>query len=150
MEKYVLRFFFDYGAGGCLWAGDDFTRNQLGYGPVDASIFNFEGEVSKASLLPLSVTTRAIIEKLDFQHSGYLNPKYPPDPSLWSQSLCDYFNEEVDKLILLFKKELGSDYKILDQQNRYAEDATLAEYLRANPELSVINLVTKPSVRSAR
>ena len=146
MTKFVLRFFFEYGAGGCLWAGDDYTRQQLGYGPVDSSEFGLDGQVVWASSLSLSNTAHAMIEELDFQHSGYLNPKYPPDPSLWLQILCEHFNEGVDDLLSLLQKELDGSCKILDQQNRYTEHPALVEYLAANPELSAIHSVTKPSV----
>ena len=46
MAKFTLRFFFEYGAGGCLWGGDDYTRDQLGDGPLGATYFDLEGNVS--------------------------------------------------------------------------------------------------------
>ncbi|MCZ4351984.1 hypothetical protein O4H61_05600 [Roseovarius aestuarii] len=147
MATFTLKFFFDYGAGGCLWAGDDYTRDQLGFGPLDTSTFDLQGKVRRKPTLSLSSATHAIIEELDFQHSGYLNPKYPPDPSLWTQALCDDFNEGVERLLSLLKSELGTDFRIVDKQYRYVEDAELTEYLKANPELSAMNSVTKPSVR---
>jgi hypothetical protein len=146
MTKLLLRFFFDYGAGGCLWAGDDATREQLGYGPVDATHFDLRGQISRAPSVSLSDAAHTKIEALDFQHSGYLNPKHPIEPCLWTQALCERFNSGVDQLLLFLQEELGSQYEILDQQIRYNEDPALAEYLTANPELSAIEAVSSPSV----
>lgn len=144
MALFTLEFRFDYGAGGCLWAGDDYTRDQLGVGPLDATVFDLEGKVLQRPRLSLSRATHAIIEELDDQHSGYLNPKYPPDPSLWTQVLCNSFNERVENLLLLLKRELGPDFEIIDQQFRYTEDPTLAEYLSVNPDLSAIDTFLSP------
>jgi hypothetical protein len=146
MTKGVLRFFFEYGAGGCLWAGDDATRDTLGYGPVDAEFRSLDGHV-RAARLPLSIEARNLQEQLDFEHSGYLNPLSPPDPSLWSQSLCDRFNARVDQLLALLRRELGERYIIVDQQERYVEDSGLDAYLLKNPTLVKLNEVVAPTVR---
>jgi hypothetical protein len=97
MIKGVLRFFFDYGAG-CLWAGDAKTRDLLDVGPVD-------------SKLPLSEPVREQTDRILFAQTCYLNPLYPPDPSLWSQALCDRFNADVDSLILNLRQEVGGGMK---------------------------------------
>ena len=146
MTKGVLRFFFDYGAGGCLWAGDDATRHSLGLGPVDAACYNLQGQISRYQSLPLSEATGALITELDFEHSGYLNPIYPPDPSLWAQDLCDLFNAKIEHLLLLLRAELGEKYDILDQQIRHVQDQELEKYLTKNLELSIIYAVETPTV----
>jgi hypothetical protein len=127
MTKGVLRFFFDYSEV-CLWAEDAVTRNELGVGPIDCR-------------LPLSGAARALIAKVGFEQSGYLNHIYPPDPSLWTQDLCDSFNEKVDQLLCLLREELGEQYDILDQQIRYVQDPALELYLTKHPELSPISQV---------
>lgn len=53
MAKGVLRFFFDYGTGGCLWSGDAATRDRLDVGPVDAASFDLDGRVRKPSRVKL-------------------------------------------------------------------------------------------------
>jgi hypothetical protein len=103
-------------------------------------------KVRQGPRISLSSATHAIIEELDFHHSSYLNPKYPPDPSLWTQALCNRFNEYVEHLLLSLKRELGPDFKIIDQQYRYNEDAALAEYLNVNPELSAMDTFPWSSV----
>lgn len=145
-SKGVLRFFFEYGAGGCLWSGNAETTNELGYGPVDAACYSMDGEVFVEPSLPLSDAAIKLRDKLDFEHSGYLNPKYPPDPSLWSQTLCERFNNDVDALIKLIRVELGDDYEILDKQKRYSEDPELEVYLAENPDLARMDQVLKPTV----
>lgn len=146
MTKGVLRFFFGYGAGGCLWAGNDETRIKLGDGPVDAADYAPTGQVSRKPKLILSVSIHQLRDQIDFQHSGYLNPLYPPDPSLWTQGLCDRFNASVEALLALLHQELGEDYDIIDQQRRYVEDPELSEYLAENPSLSRIDEVTISTV----
>ena len=147
MTKDALRFFFDYGAGGCLWAGDAETRASLGVGPLDAGTFGLGGRALSPPKLRLSETVRRLRDQLDFQHSCYLNPLYPPGPSLWSQALCDQFNADVDRLLALLRQELDHDYNILDEQPRYAEDAGLGDYLANNPNLQIMYGVTVPTVR---
>jgi hypothetical protein len=127
MAKDVLEFFFDCG---CLWAGNDATRHRLGCGPIDCM---------EPARLVLSDATRSLIEQVDYEHSTYLNPLYPPDPSLWSQDLCDRFNANVEKLIGMLRQELGADYDILDEQERYVEDPRLDAYLAQEPRLAKMN-----------
>ncbi|MEF0938946.1 hypothetical protein [Rhizobium sp. BR 362] len=138
MTKGVLRFFFDYCAGGCLWAGDVATRDRLGAGPVDAAVYDLEGRESRKPRLVLSDAARRLRDQLDTEHSGYLNPLYQLDPSPWTQAVCDNFNASVDRLLAILRNELGADYEILDQQRRYVEDPALGKYLAANPKLAAI------------
>jgi hypothetical protein len=72
---------------------------------------------------------------------------YPLDPSLWSQTLCDRFNANVDRLLALLREEIGRDYDILDEQIRYMEDPRLDEYLMVNSGLSRLNEIKVPTVR---
>ncbi len=147
MAKGVLRFFFDYGAGGCLWAGNAASRDRLDVGPVDAASFDLDGRVRKPARVELSETAQTLRDQLDFEHSGYLNPMYPLDPSLWSQTLCDRFNANVDRLLTLLREEIGRDYDILDEQIRYMEDPQLDEYLMVNSGLSRLNEIKPRTVR---
>jgi hypothetical protein len=133
MTKGKLRFFFDYAAA-CLWADDVITRDQLGVGPIDCC-------------LPLSAAAHALIEEVGFEQSGYLNPIYPPDPSLWTQDLCNRFNAKVERLLCLIQEELGELYDIQDRQIRYVQDPGLEAYLTRNPELSAISQVDEAVIR---
>jgi len=38
IPKYKLKYFFEYGAGGCLWGDNDLTYKDFGVGPLDEMI----------------------------------------------------------------------------------------------------------------
>lgn len=97
--------------------------------------------------MPLSIEARILQTRLDFEHSGYLNPLYPPDPSLWSQALCDRFNARVDQLLDLRHQEFAERYLIVDKQERYVEDSRLDTYLLKNPTLAKLDEVVTSTVR---
>lgn len=86
MTKGTLRFFFDFGAGGCLWAGDEATRSKLGVGPLDAAVYDLQGHVVVPPRISLPSNVHSLISRLDQEYLSYLNPLYPPDPSLWTQA----------------------------------------------------------------
>jgi len=121
-QKYRLRFFFDYGAGGCLWADNDLAKQDFGMGTIDKTIADKTGKISSDTL--------KYIEELDERHSDYYNKDYPPDPSLWRQSDCEDFNQKIDTLLYSLREQLQSDFEIIDKQERYSEDKDLEEYLR--------------------
>ena len=120
-QKYRVRFFFDYGAGGCLWADNGLARQEFGFGPIDESI---------ADSGKISADTLELIEEIDVRHSDYYNKDYPPDPSLWRQSECEEFNRKVDTLLNSLRQQLTTDFEIIDKQIRYSEDVDLTEYLK--------------------
>ena len=121
-QKYRIRFFFDYGAGGCLWADNELAKQDFGIGPIDKAIADKTGKLSDEIL--------KLIEELDDRHADYYNKDYPPDPSLWRQSECDGFNQQVDTLLNSLKRQLSPDFEIIDKQTRYSEDEDLEEYLK--------------------
>ena len=120
-QKYRVRFYFDYGAGGCLWADNDLTRQDFGLGPIDEAITS-KGKIFASTLL--------LIEELDVRHSDYYNKDYPLDPSLWRQSDCDEFNKKVNTLLNSLRQQLSTEFEIIDKQIRYSEDEDLEEYLK--------------------
>lgn len=132
----MLRFFFDHGAGGCLWAGDAATRDSLGPGPIDAGVFDIAGRPVTPPRLVLSDAARALRDRLEAEHVTYLNPLHPPDPSLWTAARCSRFNAGVDALVALLRRELAPRFDLRDEQDRYCEDPRLAAYLAANPSLA--------------
>lgn len=121
-QKYRIRFLFDYGAGGCLWADNELAKQDFGIGPIDKAIADKTGKLSDEIL--------KLIEELDDRHADYYNKDYPPDPSLWRQSECDGFNQQVDTLLNSLKRQLSPDFEIIDKQTRYSEDEDLEEYLK--------------------
>lgn len=121
-QKYVLRFFFDYGAGGCLWGDNELARLDFGIGPIDEIIADKTGKLS-AEILNL-------IKELDDRHANYYNKDYPPDPSLWQQGECDDFNKQIDTVLNSLRQQLSPGFEIIDKQTRYSEDKDLEEYLK--------------------
>ncbi|MEO8530561.1 MAG: hypothetical protein ABI459_05020 [Deltaproteobacteria bacterium] len=119
---YNIRFFFEYGAGGCLWAGDDHTREVFDVGLLDAGFYNNLNELTRPPRIQLSEEASRLRDLLDQQHATYLNPLYPPDPSLWTQAQCDQFNLGVAALLILLRDELADKFYIIDQQVRYREE----------------------------
>ena len=122
LKKYKLRFFFDYGAGGCLWSDNDLAYQDFGFGPIDKTIAEKTGKISEFTLMQ--------IKELDELHSNYLNKDYPPDPSLWRQIDCDSFNEGADKLLQSLRHQLKPNFYIENRQIRYSEDEDLDRYLK--------------------
>ena len=123
--KYRVRFFLEWG-GGCLWPADAAARDSLGVGPLDLRSWE------AAPRLPLPEDMQQACDALVAEHDSYLNPLYPPDPSLWSQAQCDSFNARVDAFVAALRQAMPG-VEIIDQQTRYAEDPGLDAWLAANP-----------------
>ncbi|WP_147393169.1 hypothetical protein [Paracoccus siganidrum] len=123
------------------------TLASLDGGPVDATLYDLEGKIRRKPKVVLSNVAQQLRDQLDAAHSRYLNPIYPPDPSLWKQALCERFNSRVDHLLALLRLELGEDHEILDQQPRYAEDPRLRGYLATNPGLAALEELVELAVR---
>lgn len=130
-----LRFFFDHGAGGCLWAGDGPALDSFGSGPLDAPVRHADGAVASPPRIALTPEATDLRDRLERDHRTYLNPLYPPDPSLWSAARCARFNAAVDALVAMLRRDLSPRFVLLDEQERYREDPRLAAYLAANPHL---------------
>ena len=133
MTKGSLRFFFDYGARGCLWAGDEATRSKLGVGPLDATVYDLQGHIAVPPRISLFRKVHSLISRLEQEYASYLNPFYPPGRSLWTQAKCERFNDNVDQLLVSLRGELGAEFVMADEQKRHTEVSTLGEFLAANP-----------------
>ena len=105
---------------------------------MSPTIYDFKGRVSYPPKLRLTDAAQELRDGLDREHAAYLNPKYQPDPSLWTQAKCNRFNVGVDNLLQLLRKECAADYEILDQQIRYFENPVLTDYLTSNPDIKAL------------
>ena len=47
---YRLRFFFDYNCGGCLWCDNDAAYQKFDVGPLDAEMYDLNGNVINCQL----------------------------------------------------------------------------------------------------
>jgi hypothetical protein len=121
--KYVLCFFFEWG-GGCLWPGNEAAYRDFELGPYDLCV---------PCPLPLSATVLERCRRIAEWHDSSLNWDYPPDPGPWRQPECDRFNAAAEDLLADIRRELGPEFKVIDQQARCAEDTDLEAYL-ADPK----------------
>lgn len=102
MAEYRLRFFFDPGAGVCLWADSDATRKQFDY-PVDARN------------LPLPEDTRRRVSSACAWFDTGIDWDYPPGASPWDQEERERFNVAAQELLTLLREQLGSEFEIVDE-----------------------------------
>lgn len=110
-QKYRVRFFFDYSAGGCLWAANEKTFKDFGCGPIDKLI----AEKTKK----ISMQTLKQIDNLDAEFSQSINSADPSGPSLWGQKENKAWSKKVDALLHVLKNELADDFEIIDEQIRF-------------------------------
>ncbi|UXN09353.1 hypothetical protein N5852_13255 [Bartonella sp. HY328] len=137
----MLHFFFDFGAGGCLWNGDKTSYELFDGGTLERAEFDLDGNMRELPFISLSKATLLLIDELDTINYYYLNQKYQPDPSPWRQSLCDEFNSKVDELLLMIIDQIGDKFEIVDTQIRYQEDPHLDAYLGQNPDVLALNTI---------
>ena len=110
-KKYEFKFFFEFGAGGCLWpsnkkAIDEFTS------PADAKILNLKGQLIYNPLekLSLSKETLLTIEELDQKYYSYLNQEDPTETVIFEK---ENFLKSAKSLFKQIKKELGDEFEII-------------------------------------
>jgi hypothetical protein len=99
---YELRFFFDYGSGVCLWAGNDAAREAYDY-PVSAE------------WLPLGDDLLARVDRLLEEYDSSLDWDNPGGPSLWSEQQWQVFYAEARQLLAALRQQLGSRYEVRDE-----------------------------------
>ena len=97
-----LRYFFDPGAGICLWAADDEARAQFGY-PVELEQLN------------LSQDTIAFGNRLIASFDGSINWSDPAGPSPWSEEHRSRFMRESVTFYERLVSELGSRFTVVNE-----------------------------------
>lgn len=100
MATFCLRFFFDFGAGTCLWSGNDHTRQQFGY-PVDPA------------KLPLPSTIVRRVHFLCAWYDTFLDWENAPDASRWWPREEAAFTLATQELLVLLREHLGPDYEVV-------------------------------------
>lgn len=110
-KKYEFKFFFDFGAGGCLWPSNQLALETFDR-PADAVIKDLQGKVIYNPLeqLPLSKETLSHIQKLDAQYFNYLNQDNPSETIIFDKEL---FLVQAKDLFNQIKKELEKDFEII-------------------------------------
>jgi hypothetical protein len=111
IKKYELKFYFEFGAGGCLWASNKLALETFD-SPADAVIKDLEGKVIYNPLekLPLSKETLSEIEKLDAQYFKYLNQDDPSETIIFDK---ETFLVQAKNLFNKIKKDLEKDFEII-------------------------------------
>src|SRR5262245_37602511 len=102
MARYRLRFFFDPGAGICLWSAYEAAHERFGY-TVDVHS------------LPLSDETR---DRAPYCVEGFdssLNWEDAGGPSPWGEAENEHFQEEVRRLLVLLRQQLGAEYEVVQE-----------------------------------
>ncbi len=113
---FILRFFFEYHGGGCLWAQNEAAYQRLGFGPLDADDFTFSGEVSNEAAIKLSSGLKERVLMLDDLYAESLDWDNPSGPNLWDDNQWDDFYRKARELHKDISNELGDDFEILYQQ----------------------------------
>jgi hypothetical protein len=102
MPNYKLRYFFDPGAGVCLWAGNDNARERFGY-PVDPGG------------LPLCENTQRQIFYVIAWYDTSIDWSDPAGPSPWDLDERQRFNAAAQRLLGLLRTELGNEFDLVDE-----------------------------------
>ena len=100
---YEMKFWFEHG-GGCLWSGNDETRNAFGY------------KVSYDTL-PVSDTLKDTLTALEERYRTYLNWDNPAAPSPWTHEEKQAFLQDAERVYQMLCEELGDGYIFKSQLN---------------------------------
>lgn len=101
---YRFRFFFDAGAGTCLWSGNDATRSRFGYA-VNARELEIPAELARR------------VAALTVDYDASINWDYPPAAGPWNAERRAVFENEAGQTIALLRDALGSDYELIDERS---------------------------------
>lgn len=109
-KKYKFRFFFDFGAGGCLWPNNETAQKDFD-NPADAFIYDLNENViyDPSDHLSLSKETFSMIEELDNKYYSYLNQDYPIDTEFKNK---EEFLVSAKELYYKIVKELGDEFEV--------------------------------------
>ena len=99
--RYVIRLMFEWG-GGCLWCGNEAALERFDVGPIE-------------DRLPLTPGTRRRLEELTAWHDKSLDWAYPPDPSPWTATERERFEEAASEVLSAVRAELGPEFEVVYQ-----------------------------------
>lgn len=99
MDKYSLKFMFDWGSGTCLWSTNDAAREKYGY-PVDIEQLPISSELAKS-----------LIELAD-KHDEALDWDCPNNDLLWNEEQVKLFLQNARRYYERLCEEIGEEYSI--------------------------------------
>ena len=100
MEKYELKFMYDWGSGVCVWSVNAAAKAKFNNYPI------------KTTDLPISQKLANLLNKLIAQYDTALNWGEPEGELLWDKMQQAIFEEESKSAYKQLCIELGSDYKV--------------------------------------
>ena len=103
MEQYQLRMMFDFGAGSCVWSGDDATIQRV------------QGYCVDIDCLPVSDELRTILLHLCAERDTALDWEYPQGDLLWSEKEQERFRQKAKAAYESLCAELGEDYRVVSR-----------------------------------
>lgn len=115
-STYRLRFFLDYGSGGCLWPDNEAAYSKYDLGPLDTPIYDMNGDIIQEAKIELPERSRLKVLELDKLLGESLDKDNPGGPSLWGKSEWDHFYNETHKLFNEIKEFMGDDFVVLYKQ----------------------------------
>jgi hypothetical protein len=98
-DPFRVRLMFEWG-GGCLWCGNDASRERFDVGPIE-------------DRLPLSPAIRRRMNELSAWHDRSLNWDYPPDPGPWPSEEYLRFEAAAAELLADLQRELGPEFDVV-------------------------------------
>jgi len=101
--KHKLRFFFDYGSGICIWAGNITTERKFGNYPIE----NYA--------LPITKDLINELNNLVIEYDSSLDWGYPPNPSPWTKEHKIDFSNRANMAYTKLCNELGSSYEVKNE-----------------------------------
>jgi hypothetical protein len=112
---YRLRFFFDTGAGVCLWSANDAARERFHYPvPIEA--------------LALPETLRRRGEFLIAWYDTFMDWELSPQPSRWWPREQAAFNAAAQEWLALLEDHLGPAFELVDE----SETVTAEQFASAD------------------
>jgi hypothetical protein len=85
--------------GGCLWYGNDATRDRFGEGPLETQLL-------------LSSYASERLAELSAWHDTAMDWAYPRGPSLWTGAEWMRFERAAADMLAIVRTELGPDFKV--------------------------------------
>lgn len=113
---FRLRFFFDYGCGGCLWCDNEAAYKKYGVGTLDAETYDLNGKVSQEARIKLPDLTKQKVLALDKLYCESLNWEDPGGDSMWNKSQLDNLHSQIRELYDEISNILGDDFEIIYKQ----------------------------------
>lgn len=116
IPTYRLRFFFDYGSGGCLWCDNDAAYEKYDAGTLDAEMYDSMGKISEEAQIKLPHSIRQKVLELDKLYSESLDWNDPGGPSMWNKEGWDDFHKMTRALHREIEEYLGDDFEVIYKQ----------------------------------